>query len=87
MSDLLRVGPGGGGGGAADCYTPMCKAVDRIVASFKKNSIIGTPEYISISKSERGNTLQCTAVSSWGSDGQLAVFCLISSPGVFSEGD
>lgn len=27
VSDLLRVGPG------ADFYTPMCKAVDRIVAS------------------------------------------------------
>lgn len=69
MSDLLRVGPGEGG--AADCYTPMCKAVDGIVASFKKNSVIGTPECISIYKSNRGNTLQCTAVSSWGSDGQL----------------
>lgn len=67
----------------ADCYTVMCKAVDRIVASFKKNSVIGTPECISIYKSKKRNTLQCTEVRLQRSGGQFAVFCLISSPGVF----
>lgn len=63
----------------------MCKAVDRIVASFK-NNVIGTPECISIYKSKRGNTLQCTGVSLWCSGGS-SLFSASFPVRVFSEED